>query len=630
MGTGRSDPQAPVVDDDELWIGSSMSGRATFAGAIDEVALYRRSLGAAEIGRHVRIHRRDEVQAAVDAVADAAPADHVQYDVFERVQVGRAWNFVPTERQPLYESDVFALTELPRKYDDRAVIVDRPNPLVIHAYARIALPAGSHQLAFRSLNGARLYVDGELLAENPFLSNSGSGHGKVYELEPPQPDRLSLAAAHHEAIVPLVSDGLPHVFSVLAAVGLSGRPAEIGELVVACKSDGTGETFELLGPRGEQSPGQAVAYRTYDDAGWLAFLEHDQKERRRWEARARREQGAAEARWWKRRHEVARQLIEQSSHVEIPAVVHTEYVSTPVDSFIQRRLEADEIEPARPLGDADFLRRVSLDVVGRIPTPREIERFLADPPESRRTAAIERLLADPGWADHWVGYWQHVLAENPGLTKPTLNNSGPFRWFIHEAFLDDKPLDRFVTELVTMEGGSSTGGPAGFAKATNNDVPMAHKAHIVGTAFLGIEMKCARCHDAPSHESKQQDLFGLAAMLAGKPLAVPKSSSVPGTPEQLARMAVTVSLKPGVPVEPQWPFAELQFDAGKAADALARYQQYPRSVGLHAHASAESAVCGSVCESAVAALSRARAGHAGTRLGRERAEPSGAVGLSGR
>ncbi len=256
-------------------------------------------------------------------------------------------------------------------------------------------------------------------------------------------------------------------------------------------------------------------------------------------------------------------------------------VTSPVDNFIQSRLEAEGLEPVAAADDLAFLRRVSLDVVGRIPSPRDCERFLADPPETRRTAAIDRLLQDPGWADHWVGYWQHVLAENPGLTKPTLNNSGPFRWFVHESFLDNKPLDRFVVELLMMEGGAVAGGPAGFAKATNNDVPMAHKAHIIGTAFLGVEMKCARCHDAPSHESTQGDLFSLAAMLARKPLSVPKTSSVPGTPEQLARMAVTVSLKPGVPVKPNWPFEELQAavqaDDSRWADELARNLDDPRA-----------------------------------------------------
>ena len=73
---------------------------------------------------------------------------------------------------------------------------------------------------------------------------------------------------------------------------------------------------------------------------------------------------------------------------------------------------------------------------------------------------IDQLLDDPTWADHWVGYWQDVLAENPNLVNPTLNNTGPFRWWLHESFLDNKPFDRFATELILMEGSPLFGGPA--------------------------------------------------------------------------------------------------------------------------------------------------------------------------
>ncbi|MCA9055064.1 MAG: DUF1553 domain-containing protein, partial [Planctomycetaceae bacterium] len=131
------------------------------------------------------------------------------------------------------------------------------------------------------------------------------------------------------------------------------------------------------------------------------------------------------------------------------------------------------------------------------------------------------------------------------------------RWSTYQSYLDNKPIDRFVTELVLMEGSQHQGGPAGFSIASQNDVPMAAKAHVLGTAFLGVEMKCARCHDAPNHDLSQQDLFSLAAMLKRGPQGIPGSSSIPATPEQLARMQVKVSLKPGEQVKPDWPFVEM-------------------------------------------------------------------------
>ncbi|MGH9673095.1 MAG: DUF1553 domain-containing protein, partial [Bryobacteraceae bacterium] len=217
---------------------------------------------------------------------------------------------------------------------------------------------------------------------------------------------------------------------------------------------------------------------------------------------------------------------------------------------------ARQIAPMPLTSDLELLRRVALDTTGLIPTPAEIKTYLADAPRLRRQRAVERLLADPSWADHWVSYWQDVLAENPGMLKPDLNNTGPFRWWLHQSFSENMPFDRLVTELVQMEGSQMLGAPAGFAQATLNDAPMAAKADIIAQAFLGQKMGCARCHDAPFHPFKQKDLFSLAAMLNGKPMKLPATSTVPMI-EGGRTPVVTVALKPGESIAPDWPFADL-------------------------------------------------------------------------
>jgi len=210
-------------------------------------------------------------------------------------------------------------------------------------------------------------------------------------------------------------------------------------------------------------------------------------------------------------------------------------------------------------GDLTFLRRVTLDTIGLVPSPEDIRAFTEDRSSDRRTRVIERLLDDPRWADHWMGYWQDVLAENPNIVNPTLNNTGPFRWWIQESLLDNKPMDLFVTELLRMQGSARFGGPAGFGIASQNDVPMAAKGTIVAGAFLGVEMKCARCHDAPFHRSGQEDLFRLAAMLGTKAVAVPATSSVPldRIHQGGRKPLIAVTLKPGTSVQPSWPFPQL-------------------------------------------------------------------------
>ena len=239
-------------------------------------------------------------------------------------------------------------------------------------------------------------------------------------------------------------------------------------------------------------------------------------------------------------------------------------------------LNADHTTLTPLADDLTFLRRVTLDTVGVVPTPGEIRSFLADNPRDKRAKAIDRLLNDPRWADHWMGYWLDVLAENPNIINPTLNNTGPFRWWLYESFRDNKPMDLFVTELLRMRGSSRFGGPAGFGVASQNDAPMAMKGTVVAAAFLGVEMKCARCHDAPAHSSTQRDLFQLAALLDAKPVKLPATSSVPIDKSHERKSLIRVTLIPGTTIEGKWSFP--QFAPEEVGPRLAEQANDPRDV----------------------------------------------------
>ncbi len=237
----------------------------------------------------------------------------------------------------------------------------------------------------------------------------------------------------------------------------------------------------------------------------------------------------------------------------------------------QPPLAPEALAVAPGIGDAAFMRRVYLDTVGVGPTEAEARAFLNSTQPQRRTQLIEQLLQDDRYADHWVSFWLDLLAENPTLLNQSLNSTGPFRWFLHDSLRDGKPLDRMVTELILMRGSPHEGGSAGFALAGENDAPLAAKGHIIASAFLGIELQCARCHDSPYHSTTQQDLYALAAMLNRKQLAPPKTSRVPDAffasigRESLIR----VTLKPDVQVQPAWPFASVTgVEDGPSIDAL--------------------------------------------------------------
>ncbi len=489
-------------------------------------------------------------------LGEDVPGDVVRVEMMEGVPVPRTWDFDMRQPDLLFETDFFAIKNLPCRYDGQGLIADREVPTLLRMTSRIELPAGEYEFILRALDAARLYVDGQLVGATSFMSLQADAHQAYYEGLDRGPDRLSLAEGHQEQRFTVELEGSSHVVSLYRLLGNKNHGSYHGEMAVAIAP--VGGEFRILGP---------TRSLPFTDGGWLDFLDGERKHLAVVNQSRRRLQASSQDTYWNDRHEFARTSAPPA--VTLPHVEGEAPSTNPIDRFVLTRLRGEGIVPALQVDDLGFLRRVTLDTTGVIPTEDDVTAFLALSEDSRREQTIDRLLDDPGWADHWVGYWQDVLAENPGLTKPELNNTGPFRWFLHEAFLDNKPFDRIVTELIQMQGSRFAGGPAGFGEASQNDVPMAAKAHIIGTAFLGVEMKCARCHDAPYHDVKQQDLFSLAAMLARKPLQVPGSSSVPVSADEQVELSIQVSLSPGASVPPAWPFDELTNDPFSSHDFFA-------------------------------------------------------------
>jgi hypothetical protein len=490
----------------------------------------------------------------------------VQVELFERkapapvakVPLGTV---VPKERAPSLEElftpqgePVERYTEpgcgfvhTPTKYSANALALDRSSPFVLRATLERSFPAGRYDLRLRARGAARLLVDGKLVAETKPQKPNGSAHDAVPE--PPAATGLPMRAApapHQDVVASLQTDASTHRITVVAIIGGSGLYPTPGELSVSWGRPG--ETPRLLAPS-ETAP-------LLTDAGWTAYVTASEQRHRAADVARRRQLSAPIAAEWSRRHQSIKAWLAQRPALSIPTAPAGYPAKNPIDRFLAVRLAAAKTKPTARTGDLEFLRRVTLDTTGVIPTSAEIRTFLADPPATRRERAVDRLLASPGWADHWVSYWQDVLAENPGILKPDLNNTGPFRWWLHQAFEDGYSLDRIVTELVEMEGSVYEGAPAGFGVAALNDAPMADKGNIVAQAFLGQNLACARCHDAPHHPFKQRDLYQLASMLSGKPVAVPGTSTVRFV-EGFRKPLVQVTLKPGEPVPAEWPFTAL-------------------------------------------------------------------------
>ncbi|WP_171184821.1 DUF1553 domain-containing protein [Alienimonas chondri] len=542
---GGATDKAPVTDDDDLWIGSAMGGSAgsTFKGAIGPLRLVRGVLSEEELTA------RPPILASRPPLR--APAGRVSVEVVTGVPGNaRAWNFPLPGRSPdHYVQEAFGFPQVAHAYGPTGVREDRGAAFVVRTRGRTTLPAGDWELLVRSRSGARVFFDGDEVATVRFFTRSSSAHQPMY---PPSkltaPGLRSLRPGDAETTHRFTADGEPIAVRAEFYAGGNGRRRETGEaglFVRPAPAEGeAGEPFRLLLPSVDDgSPfGPALT-----DGEWVAFTEEYAETMRQLDQTRRRAASAGETARWNARHDFTRDAYTPRADVPEPTQGLPE--NNAIDRFINATLAAEDVRPQPEADDAVFLRRAALDIVGRIPTTEEIDRFLADPADERRTNAVDRYLADDlGWADGWVGVWQDVLAENPTIVNPTLNNTGPFRAWLHEAFYDSLPADRFATELIRMKGSRYSGGLGGFELASQNDAPFAAKAHVLGQAFLATDMTCARCHDAPSRPFLQKDLFGIAAMLKRSPQTVPAGSSLP--PDLVADAAVEVTLKPGESVAP--------------------------------------------------------------------------------
>jgi hypothetical protein len=479
-----------------------------------------------------------------------ARGDEVQVAICEGISLGKEGSRPQRNPDDRYRVPALGIARIPAKYSARGVVIDRPQPFVIQAKTLVHEKAGRYRLILRSRSTARLEIDGQVLAETKAISRNSAGHESVPDYPDPEDPRWrAVATGDQEIIVPWVADGQPHEFLVWAVVGESKLRPETGELSVSLVAPGSVPV--LIGD----------GHVELSDAGWTAFADSERLRLDAIDGSRRHEAAKNDQAYWFDRHRLAQSVAGQAPELGF------------IDRLIQQRLDESKEALASPADDAAFFRRLALDTIGVIPDSREVEAFLADTRADKRSRAIDARLADPRWADGWMGYWQDVLAENPGILKPTLNNTGPFRRYLHDALEDNLPFDRFVTELIRMEGSIRDGGPAGFAVASENDAPLAAKAHIVGKAFLAVEMKCARCHDAPTHPYDQADLFGLAGLLGNKAQVIPASSTVKQQ-EGGRAPAISVSLKDGDKVEPRWSLSSIA--PASAAEGLLEADAKPR------------------------------------------------------
>ena len=183
-----------------------------------------------------------------------------------------------------------------------------------------------------------------------------------------------------------------------------------------------------------------------------------------------------------------------------------------VDRLVDEKLKRLRIVPSRLCSDAEFMRRVSLDLTGLLPRPQDVRAFLADPEPSgiRRSKLIDRLLASPEYVDHWTLKWGDLLQCN----RRFLGEKGlwTYRSWIRKSIAENKPYDQFVREIVEADGSTFGNPAANFFRATREPKVM---METVSQVFLGVRMMCANCHDHPFEPWTQRSYYEMTAFFGG-------------------------------------------------------------------------------------------------------------------
>ena len=181
-----------------------------------------------------------------------------------------------------------------------------------------------------------------------------------------------------------------------------------------------------------------------------------------------------------------------------------------IDKLVWDRLQELGIQPSPPADDATFLRRVFLDTIGTMPTAAEARAFLTDTATDKRVKLVQELLNRPEYADFWAMKWTDLLRADKLKVTPQ-GTVGLTRW-LRKQFLENRPYDEFVREIITAQGPVQSEGPVAFYKSV--DTPEV-AARSVSQLFLGVRIECAQCHHHPSERWGQDDYAGLVGFFTG-------------------------------------------------------------------------------------------------------------------
>jgi hypothetical protein len=254
------------------------------------------------------------------------------------------------------------------------------------------------------------------------------------------------------------------------------------------------------------------------------------------------------------------------------------YASLPVNNFIDRavydRLKHLALAPSETCTDAQFIRRASLDAIGVLPKPEQVQEFLYDSSADKRANLIDRLLQNPAYADYWATKWGDLL--RPNTQRVGVKPVYLFDHWLRESFRQNKPYDQFVREILTAQGSTHRYGPVAVFRDRREPPDV---VTLVSRVFLGVRMECARCHHHPNEKWGQEDFYRLASCFSqiqrsGQGISAPISGEAEfiwfGPAALVSHPLTGEALKPKAPDGPEFDLDPQRDPRNSLADWMAR------------------------------------------------------------
>ena len=185
--------------------------------------------------------------------------------------------------------------------------------------------------------------------------------------------------------------------------------------------------------------------------------------------------------------------------------------NTWVDDLVDAKLKSLRIAPSNVCDDETFLRRVTIDLVGLLPTEEERNEFLADKSQDKRSEYVERLLSRKEFVDRWVMKWAEILQIRSINNIVDKKGALLYHQWLDRRIASNQPLNKMVRDLITASGGTFENPPTNYYQAERNTLKLTEN---VAQAFLGMRIQCAQCHNHPFDRWTMDDYYGFAAFFA--------------------------------------------------------------------------------------------------------------------